>query len=199
MCSNFLETWLWICPWSGYKWHRISWTKLAKNCLKKKEQNQNYWKLSLSLQTCTLASSKLPQVWLSSIHLDNRPILHYFLNFLKRRKIVKILDFHSLIQTCASVTYHLTQILQNISKENPILSLKTIFGRFDNGRQNHAFFKNISCTKFQICWLIFAMFPESWNLLEIFSSEVALSSSLSTYSGDPLLPCCKPQCSWWLF
>ena len=117
------------------------------------------------------------------------------INFLKRGKIVKILDFHSLIQTCASATYHLTQILQNISKDYPHLSLKTIFGRFDSGKQNHAFFINISCTKFQICWLIFALFPESWNLLKVFSSEVALSSRLSTYSGDPLLLCCKPQCS----
>ena len=117
------------------------------------------------------------------------------INFLKRGKIVKILDFHSLIQTCASATYHLTQILQNISKDYPHLSLKTIFGRFDSGNQNHAFLINISCTKFQICWLIFALFPESWNLLKVFYSEVALSSRLSTYSGDPLLLCCKPQCS----
>ena len=87
---------------------------------------------------------------LSSIHGDH-PRLHYLINFLKRGKIVKILDFHSMIKTCASATYHLTQILQNIPKNNPILSLKTIFGRFDSGKQNHAFFINISCTKFQIC------------------------------------------------
>ena len=117
------------------------------------------------------------------------------INFLQREKIVEIFDFHSLIQTLASATYHLTQILQNISKDYPHLSLKTIFGRFDSGKQNHAFFINISCTKFQICWLIFALFPESWNLLEVFSSEVALSSRLSTYSGDPHWLCCKPQCS----
>ena len=153
--------------------------------------------VSFSFQTCTLASSKFH--WFENIVFNPsgsyRPRLHYFEKLPKRGKIVKILDFYSLIQTCASATYHLTQILQNISKDYPHLSLKTIFGRFDSGKQNHAFFINISCTKFQICWLIFALFPESWNLLKVFSSEVALSSRLSTYSGDPLLLCCKPQCS----
>ena len=119
-----------------------------------------------------LKGEKAPKLWVnllrnsSRLVLQHAPFCHWFdfetmwtisqdfitlRNFLKRGKIVKILDFHSMIQTCASATYHLTQILQNIPKDNPILSLKTIFGRFDSGNQNHAFLINISCTKFQIC------------------------------------------------
>lgn len=119
-----------------------------------------------------LKGEKAPKLWVnllrnsSRLVLQHAPFCHWFdfetmwtisqdfitlRNFLKRGKIVKILDFHSMIQTCASATYHLTQILQNISKDYPHLSLKTIFGRFDSGKQNHAFFINISCTKFQIC------------------------------------------------
>ena len=73
----------------------------------------------------------------------------------------------SAFQSCTSATYHLTQILQNISKDSPILPIKTIFVRFDNDRQNHAFFIGNSCMKIPNLFTEITLFPDS----KIFSPQ----------------------------